>query len=266
MGQHTSSNALPFGAAPPIFARGFDRQPDSVLPPILDLAPGEFMMGENLDDKYANDTERPRHQVRLRSPFALGRFPVTVAEYRQFRPGHAPAEAGAWPVVHVSWLDAADYCRWLSARSGRHFRLPSEAEWEFACRAGSQTPFATGEMVTLASANFLYDEAGQQIGAATRTPVGSYPPNPFGLQDLHGNVCEWVADSWHENYQGAPADARAWTEPGETRQVIRGGAWDYLPRLLRSSWRDWRPADYRADNLGFRVAAASVVATPEAAG
>jgi formylglycine-generating enzyme required for sulfatase activity len=211
-------------------------------------------MGENLADKYANDTERPRHQVTLPTPFAMGRFPVTVAEYRKFRPGHAEGEPGNWPVVHVSWPEAVDYCQWLSARSGRHIRLPSETEWEFACRAGSQAPFSTGEEITLGSANFLYDETGKRIGLATRTPVESYPPNPFGLRDLHGNVCEWVADSWHENYHGAPADGRAWTEPDETRQVIRGGAWDYLPRLLRSSWRDWRQADYLADNLGFRVA------------
>jgi formylglycine-generating enzyme required for sulfatase activity len=266
MGQATSSSVLPLGAAPPIFARGFGRPPDFVLPPMMTLVPGEFMMGENPEDKYANDTERPRHRVRLLMPFALGRFPVTVAEYRQFRPAHAPEEPGAWPVVQVSWTDANDYCQWLSARSGRHLRLPGEAEWEFACRAGSRTPFATGDEITLASANFLYNEAGQRIGPATRTPVGSYPPNPFGLQDLHGNVCEWVTDSWHENYHGAPADERAWTTPGETRQVIRGGAWDYLPRLLRSSWRDWRPKDYRADNLGFRVATSEVISGTEAAG
>jgi formylglycine-generating enzyme required for sulfatase activity len=93
-----------------------------------------------------------------------------------------------------------------------------------------------------------------RIGLGRRTPVGSFPPNAFGLHDLHGNVCEWVEDTWHPNYLGSPDDGRAWVETGDSRHVVRGGAWDYLPRLLRSSWRDWRPAEHRADNLGFRVA------------
>ena len=88
-----------------------------------------------------------------------------------------------------------------------------------------------------------------------RTLVGSYPANPFGLYDLHGNVCEWVADAWHPDYRDAPADGCTWNTPGNSQyRVIRGGAWDYLPRLLRSAWRDWRPADFRADNIGFRIA------------
>jgi formylglycine-generating enzyme required for sulfatase activity len=111
--------------------------------------------------------------------------------------------------------------------------------------------------MTPAAANFLLDENGTRIGLGHRTAVGSYPPNQFGLCDLHGNVCEWVEDTWHPNYHGAPADGTAWIGPGDDRHVVRGGAWDYLPRLLRSAWRDWRPADYRADNLGFRVAAVS---------
>ena len=227
---------------------------ESGRPQLVRLPAGAFVMGENDDDKFANDTERPAHLVTFPSPFALGKFPVTVGEFRRFRPGHAPEEQGDWPVVHVNWHEANSYCDWLSKQSGLVFRLPSEAEWEYACRAGTRTPFAGGNEISTAEANYLYDESGAGIGLGARTPVGSYSPNAFGLHDLHGNVCEWVADSWHPDYLEAPTDGRARVGPRDSRRVIRGGAWDYLPRLLRSAWRDWRPMDYGADNVGFRVA------------
>jgi formylglycine-generating enzyme required for sulfatase activity len=103
-------------------------------------------------------------------------------------------------------------------------------------------------------ANYYYDDCGARVGAGSRVPVGSHPSNAFGLYDLHGNVCEWVEDSWHANYIGAPDEGRAWVEPEDSRRLVRGGAWDYLPRLLRSAWRDWHLADQRTDNIGFRVA------------
>jgi len=223
-------------------------------PLMVELSAGEFIMGENDGDKFANDTERPAHRVDLANDFALGAFPVTVGEFRKFRPRHALDETDGLPVVRVSWHDAAAFCEWLTQQSGRAYRLPSEAEWEFACRSGSRTPFACGDEISPSLANYFYDENGLRIGAGRRTAVGNYAPNAFGLHDLHGNACEWVTDSWHPNYHGARADGHAWMETGDDRRVIRGGAWDYLPRLLRSAWRDWRPADFRADNIGFRVA------------
>ncbi|MDB6015932.1 MAG: hypothetical protein JWR19_421 [Pedosphaera sp.] len=223
-------------------------------PLMVELSAGEFRMGENDGDKFANDTERPAHLVYFAAGLSLGRFPVTVGEFRQFRPGHAPDDADGLPVACVSWHDALAYCHWLTEKTKRIYRLPSEAEWEFACRSGSRGLFACGDDITSAAANFLFDENGARIGPGRRVPVGSYPPNAFGLHDLHGNVCEWVADTWHPNYLGAPEGGRAWMETGDARHVVRGGAWDYLPRLLRSAWRDWRPADERADNVGFRVA------------
>lgn len=247
-------NVLIADALNPAELSGRARVNNFITPHLVALPAGEFIMGENADDKFANDTERPAHRVKFTAPFALGKFPVTVGEFRRFRPEHAPGEPAALPVVGVSWHDATGYCDWLTARSGCRFRLPSEAEWEFACRAGSRAPFAGGDEITCAAANFLYDETGRRIGVGARTRVGRYPANAFGLHDLHGNVCEWVADTWQQNYSGAPADGGAWAQAGEERRVIRGGAWDYLPRLLRSSWRDWRPAAYGADNLGFRVA------------
>jgi formylglycine-generating enzyme required for sulfatase activity len=157
-------------------------------------------------------------------------------------------------VVRVNWHEAGAYCNWLTEQTGHEYRLPSEAEWEYACRAGSTGPFAVGDEITPAQANFLYDESGIRIGIGRRSRVGRYAPNAFGLCDLHGNVSEWTADSWHAGYPGAPEDGRAWIEPADPRRVVRGGAWDYLPRLLRSAWRDRRPVDHRADNIGFRVA------------
>ena len=226
----------------------------SDLPQMSLLPPGEFSMGESRQDRFANDTERPSHQVQMPQSVSVGVFPVTVAEFRAFRPGHSPRDGDDLPVVHVSWIDATAYCVWLSRQTGSNYRLLTEAEWEYACRAGSQTPFSFGEELKPAQANYLYDELGNSIGTGHRTPVGSYPANAFGLHDLHGNVCEWVADAWHPNYRGAPGSGRAWESETEPKRVIRGGAWDYLPRLLRCSWRDWRPADFRADNVGFRVA------------
>jgi formylglycine-generating enzyme required for sulfatase activity len=221
---------------------------------MVEIPAGELVMGENAGDKFANDTERPAHCVNLSKDFAVGSAPVTVGEFRHFDVFHAIGEMDELPVVRVSWRAALDYCNWLSDRTSRSYRLPSESEWEYACRAGSRGPFACGDEISPELANYFYDESGIRVGLGRRTPVGSYPANAFGLYDLHGNVCEWVADAWHPDYHGAPADGRPWTDAihGQ-RRVIRGGAWDYLPRLLRSAWRDWRPADFRADNIGFRV-------------
>jgi formylglycine-generating enzyme required for sulfatase activity len=223
------------------------------FPSMIELPAGEFVMGENEGDKFANDTERPAHRVKIASAFALGKFPVTIGEFRKFRSEHLIEDAEELPVVRVSWEDATAYCKWLSETSGRAYRLPSEAEWEFACRADSRGPFAGGDELSTDEANFLYDENGTRVGMGRRTTVGDFPPNNFGLYDMHGNVCEWVADSWHPDYLGAPVDGSARTSE-DSRRVIRGGAWDYLPRLLRSSWRDWRLANQRADTIGFRVA------------
>ena len=237
-------------------------------PLMVALPAGEFIMGENKEDKFANETERPAHQVRIASSFSLGKFPVTVAQFLKFRAAESSfdvrcsmfgvesprTEGHNLPIVRVSWHDATAYCEWLTAQTDRFYRLPTEAEWEFACRSGTNGPFFFGDEISVSDANFLYDEQGLRAGLGHRTPVGNFGPNAFGLHDMHGNVCEWVVDTWHPDYNGAPADGTAWIEQGNSQRVIRGGAWDYLPRLLRSPWRDWRFASYRADNIGFRVA------------
>jgi formylglycine-generating enzyme required for sulfatase activity len=197
--------------------------------------------------------ERPAHEVSIAPGLAFSMAPVSVAEFRKFRPDFLLSEAENLPAVQVSWVEASEYCAWLSLRTGHPYRLPSESEWEFACRAGSAAAYTFGEHLPPNLANYLYGEDGVRVGEGRRTPAGTYPANVFGLHDVHGNVCEWVADVWHPNYDGAPAEGSAWNGHGELR-VLRGGAWDYIPRLLRSSHRDYLPRQCRRDNVGFRVA------------
>ncbi len=227
----------------------------SLVPETLPVPATAFWMGETPNDKFATDTERPRHRVTFLRRFALGVHPVTVEEYRCFAPEHQPAAAPRWPVTNVSWDDATGYCEWLGQQTGEAFRLPSEAEWECACRAGTDTCFCTGDDLSLEQANFLYAEDGQRVGRGALQPVGTYPANQYGLHDLHGNVAEFCVDVWNPNHRDAPSDGSARTAgPDPSRRVIRGGAWDYLPRLLRSAWRDGVSRTQRRDNLGFRVA------------
>lgn len=214
-------------------------------------------MGESPNDRFANRTERPAHSVRI-STFAMGREPVTVGEMRAFRADFAADDAVDLPAVNVSWEDAAEFCRNISHRTGRTFRLPSEAEWEYACRAGTRTIFGMGDAIEPTMANYLYDESGARVGPGRRTPAGTFPANAFGLHDMHGNVCEWVGDVWHDDYEFAPDDGSAWTRGDGGRRVLRGGAWDYLPRLLRAAWRDSLPPNTRRDNVGFRVATSDI--------
>ncbi len=233
----------------------------AIEPELVAIAPGEFLMGATLDDKFASVLELPQRIVRITTPFALGRFPVTFSEWDEYA-----AETGAWsppdygtgrgrhPVASVSWNDVQDYLAWLRSRTGLPYRLPTEAEWEYACRAGTRTAFHTGDDLPTSDANYWYSENGKKIGPGNPSPVGSYPPNAFGLHDMHGTICELVADTWHDGYAGLPADGSAHHDPGESYVVTRGGAWDYAPRLLRSAFRDWVRRDHRLDNVGFRLA------------
>ncbi len=218
------------------------------------LPAGRFLMGGSEEDKFADASEFPRHEVLFARPFALGRCPVSAGEWQAFR-GGSPAADPALPVARVSWQDAVDYTGWLSVQTGYRCRLATEAEWEYACRAGSESIFPSGSTITPADANYLYSEQGAKVGAGRVLPVGSFPANAFGLYDMAGNVSEWVADAWRPDYSDAPRDGSAWRADDPERRVVRGGAWDHLPRLLRSASRDWHWTDSRLDNLGFRVAA-----------
>ena len=220
---------------------------------MIDIPPGWFTMGANPGDTLAGEAEHPAHEVSISSGLAVSTAPVTVAQFRRFQSDYLPGEDPGLPAVYLSWVDANEYCAWLSLGTGHPYRLPSEAEWEFACRADSDSAFTFGDDLTPRMANYLDGINGSRVSPAHRTPAGAYPANVFGLHDVHGNVCQWVADVWHPNYLGAPAEGSAWNGPGDLR-VVRGGAWDYLPRLLRCSHRDCLPRDSRRHNLGFRVA------------
>lgn len=220
---------------------------------------GSFLMGGISEDKFVSGVELPQHSVTFKKPFAIGKTPVTQRQWldiMQTLPENCPDQKDKnCPVVCVTHGEIMTYLEKLSQTSRISYRLPSEAEWEYSCRAGSSTVFPSGNNIALNLANFLYDERGNPIGEGGLTPVSHYPENSFGLCDLVGNVCEWTADHWHPNYTNAPSDGSAWLDNTDnSRHVIRGGAWDHLPRVLRASWRDWAPARVRWDNLGFRIA------------
>jgi formylglycine-generating enzyme required for sulfatase activity len=228
-------------------------------PELVVIPTGEFMMGspEREDGRY--DPEGPQHRVTIGQRFAIGRYPVTFDEYDRFceaKRGDKPADGG-WgrgrrPAINVSWDDAQAYIAWLSQETGRAYRLPSEAEWEYACRAGTTTRYSFGDAITPDKANY------GDSGLSQTSQVGAYPANPWGLQDMHGNVWEWVEDDWHENYRGAPADGSAWKEAktgsGPRLCVLRGGSWNDNPRGCRSACRDWNGTVNRYFDIGVRVA------------
>jgi formylglycine-generating enzyme required for sulfatase activity len=226
------------------------------------IPPGSFLMGaDDEDDKFASPLEKPRHHVTIPKPFALARTPTTFAQWDAYAnetgtrlPRDHGFGRGSLPVIDVSWDDAIGYVEWLSTRTGKRYRLPSEAEWEYACRGGTAGVFQTGATILLDQANYLYTDVRQRPGLGRPVAVGSYPPNAFGLYDLHGNVCELTADAWHDTYAGAPADGSAWTDPTSGWRVVRNGGWDAMPRLLRCAYRDWIDRSARLDNVGFRVA------------
>jgi formylglycine-generating enzyme required for sulfatase activity len=229
-------------------------------PDLVTMPPGRFRMGSPDEEPGHEDSEYPVREVVIARPFALGRMPVTFAQWDRFagatggwRPPDEGWGRGARPVVNVSWTDAMAYCAWLSARTGRRVRLPSEAEWEYAARAGSGSAYPWGAEIRWGLANGM--EAGVAEGGQCTTPVGAFPPNAFGLHDMMGNVWEWVADCWNSFYVGAPCDGSAWLSGDCERRVLRGGSWADVPRLLRCAARNRNGRDFRCNDYGFRVAA-----------
>ncbi|MGJ3251868.1 MAG: SUMF1/EgtB/PvdO family nonheme iron enzyme [Elainellaceae cyanobacterium] len=212
--------------------------------------------------------ELPRHRVNV-SPFSMGKFPVTQAQYEAVM-GTNPATqydndrfvVPDKPVVGVSWHDAIAFCERLSQQTKTEYRLPSEAEWEYACRAGTQTPFHFGETITTDLANYngnyIYGSAPKGEYREKPTPVGSFSANAFGLFDMHGTVLEWCLDYWHENYQDAPTDGSAWNIGGDSDiRILRGGSWFNNPTFCRSANRSGSsPGDVFTD-VGFRVVCVS---------
>jgi formylglycine-generating enzyme required for sulfatase activity len=225
-------------------------------PEMVEIPAGRFTMG----DANGDTDEKPAHEVVLAKPFAVGKFEITFIEWEACasdggcaankRPGDEEWGRGKRPVVNVSWYDAKEYLAWLSAKTGKHYRLLSEAEWEYAARAGTTTKYAFGDTIDKKQARFSDGKPG--IGQTVE--VGSFAPNAWGLYDMHGNVWEWVEDCYGPGYGEAPADGSARTGAGCGPRVLRGGSWDYVAQDLRSSIRYRLPPIYRVDEVGFRVA------------
>ena len=224
---------------------------------------GTFMMGSPEDEPERLDREGPQHQVTV-PPFAMGRYPVTQAQYEAVMDANPATKYNAdrfvapnKPVIGVTWHEAVEFCDRLAARTGRAYRLPSEAEWEYACRAGTQTPFHFGKTLTTELANYngsSYNGGPEGKGRNATTPVGEFPANAWGLHDMHGNMDEWCADYWHGSYEGAPDDGSAWVEGGNSnRRVRRGGSWSGNPWRCRSAYRDFFEPGARNAFIGFRV-------------
>ncbi|MFM6916550.1 MAG: formylglycine-generating enzyme family protein, partial [Dolichospermum sp.] len=231
---------------------------------------GTFMMGSLEGEEESRSEEKPQHQVTIK-PFLMGEYPITQAQWRavaelpqvnqKLQPNPSRFKGANRPVEQVSWHDAIEFCARLSNHTKKPYRLPSEAQWEYACRAGTTTPFHFGETITTDLANYCGDYAyGRGQKGAYReetTEVGNFPPNAFGLHDMHGNVWEWCQDDWHNNYIDAPIDGTAWTglDMGLSNdiKVLRGGSWDYCSGNCRSASRYYFVADFDNINIGFRV-------------
>ena len=222
--------------------------------PVMVVIPaGTFLMGSETGQEWDSD-ERPQHKVTIARPFALGKFEVTFDEYDSFAlatkrelPGDQDWGRGNRPVINVSWKDAQAYVTWLSEKTGEAYRLPSEAEWEYAARAGTPTSFSFGQEITPQQANY-----GKNVEKTT--PVDSYLPNDFGLHDMHGNVYEWVEDCWNKNYMGAPKDGSAWEKGECDTRVLRGGSLFSGSKEIRSAHRNKKFAVSDRKSYGFRVA------------
>jgi formylglycine-generating enzyme required for sulfatase activity len=218
---------------------------------------GQFLMGSPKEEKSSTEDERPQHSVNVPA-LLMSKYPVTQAQYKTIV-GSNPAhfQGSQRPVESVSWDDAQAFCQKLAKQTNKAYRLPSEAEWEYACRAGTKTPFYFGETISPDvvnyDGNYPYGQAPKGVYRESTIDVGIFPANSFGLYDLHGNVWEWCQDTWHENYQGAPTDGSPWLNKNNYR-VLRGGSWRYLALYCRSAVRNGIAPGYRYYYIGFRLA------------
>jgi formylglycine-generating enzyme required for sulfatase activity len=256
--------------------RDCDKCPEVIL-----LPGGSFSMGSNDSEAKRTSEEGPLHNVVIK-PFGMGRFPITKQQFSAFLaetgysfsksciidsggrfidsgysfqdPGFAQSDIH--PAVCVSWYDALAYVSWLSQKTGKQYRLPSEAEREYATRAGTSTPYSFGTSISTALANFDPDvtPVSSNTPVTGTMPVASFQPNAFGLYQMHGNVAEWTQDCWNRSYDKAPIDGSAFATGNCNKRVLRGGAWAYNGSALRSAYREGARAEDRYFFVGFRVA------------
>jgi formylglycine-generating enzyme required for sulfatase activity len=240
--------------AAPVAPANAPLQDCAECPQMIPIAAGAFAMGSTELFRF----EAPVHNVTIRKPFYIGRTEVTYDEWDacvmakgcDFSPDDRGVGRGKRPVGNLSWEDTQQYVAWLSKRTGQSYRLPSEAEWEYAARAGRPTTYYWGKMMEKARANCSGCDGPRSTTAVT---VASYPPNEFGLYDMSGNVAEWVEDCWNDSYRSAPADGSAWVKSGCKERVLRGGSFSNEPRYVRSASRFKYDFDVRFQTNGFRV-------------
>ncbi len=239
---------------------------------MVKIPAGRFLMGSPETEAEREDNEGPQHYVDV-PEFFMGKYPVTQAQWEAVMGKHnfwqvimrtrnennpSYFKGANRPVEKISWNDATEFCQKLSRITGKKYSLPSESKWEYACRAGTTTPFYFGETITSELVNFngnyTYADALKGKYRKETTNVGSFPPNAFGLYDMHGNVWEWCADDWHDNYSGAPTDGSAWLDGNKNLSLLRGGSWYFDPNLSRSAYRfDSDRRDIHKYFIGFRV-------------
>jgi formylglycine-generating enzyme required for sulfatase activity len=232
---------------------------------------GKFLMGSPETEAKRYDSESPQHPVTIKS-FLLGRYPVTQEQWqivaetykhvniKDLNPQPSEFTGAERPVENVNWYEAKEYCDRLANHTKRPYRLPTEAEWEYACRAGTTTPFYFGSTLSTELANYdgnyTYGNGVEGEYREQSTPVDNFKiANAWGLSDMHGNVWEWCEDHWHDNYNSAPENGSPWlTDDVETARILRGGSWDFYPQSCRSAYRYFINPAGRGNFIGFRLA------------
>ena len=235
-------------------------------PEMVRIPAGSFLMGSPENEVERLASEGPQRRVSVPA-FEIGKYEVTWDEWNacvadngcntsdQVRAGDdAGWGKGLRPVINVSRTDAQDYAKWLSRKTGKQYRLPTEAEWEYAARAGTTTRYSWGDQDPVCDERARNGANFEDCPDESTRPVGSFRANLFGLHDMHGNVVEWVQDCLNDDYTGGPVDGSAWLKGDCEHRFLRGGAWDNFPQALRSAFRDWDDRGNRFGNIGFRLA------------
>ena len=232
-------------------------------PEMVVVPAGSFLMGSPDSEPQRLEREGPQHVVTIRQPFAIGKYEVTFDEWDACVAARACKDQvlrdrgwgrGRRPVILISWNEAQTYAAWLSSVTGKHYRLPSESEWEYAARAGTTTAFYTGSTISTKQANFNGSGSDSGEYRMQTLPVGTFPPNAFGLHDIHGNVEEYTEDCWNPNFDTLQRDGSAWLEANCERRTQRDGDWKHKSGNARSAMRYWVHPDYGRDTFGLRIA------------